>query len=92
MYIKQIMKYCLLILSVTLLYSCLREKSTSDHIVSDIQLPHPNKFDFENVFDSIQVIPLELTENSILHNCDKMLIYKNKYYILNHTPPLYLCL
>jgi hypothetical protein len=67
--------------------SCLQEKSKSDHLVLDIQLPFPNSFDFKTVFDSIQVIPLELTENSILHNGDKMLIYKNKYYILDHKAP-----
>jgi hypothetical protein len=61
----------------------MQEKSRNDHIVLNIQLPRPNSFNFKDVFDSIQIIPLELTENSILYRCDKMLMYKNKYYILD---------
>ncbi|MDR1114991.1 MAG: 6-bladed beta-propeller [Tannerella sp.] len=77
------MRYFLLIISILLFYSCIQEKSRNDHIVLNIQLPRPNSFNFKDVFDSIQIIPLELTENSILYKCDKMLMYKNKYYILD---------
>jgi hypothetical protein len=66
-----------------LFYSCFQEESESNHIVLDIKLPPPNQFDFKDVFDSIQVVPLELSENSTLYYCEKALMYKSKYYIFD---------
>jgi hypothetical protein len=69
--------------AIVLFYSCSQKESESNHIVLNIKLPPPNQFDFKDVFDSIQVIPLEFTENSTLHYCEKALMYKNKYYIFD---------
>lgn len=80
-------KVLYMIIFICIIYSCSAKKGHENaaHHYVNIELPAESFFSFRDYFDSIDIIPLELTKNSVLKKCDKTLLFKNYIFIFDRS-------
>ncbi len=75
------MKYLFLIISVVLIFSCNNNKKSKLNV--DFNLTKLSKSLVTNNVNSYKVIPLETTDEAYLNSIRKILIYKDKIFLLD---------
>ena len=78
------MKHILFLIISILLTSCRNNNMGSDTQSNVLQADlHPSKISVHEIFDTIQVIPLETTDSCLLRAPVKIVVGNNRNYILD---------
>lgn len=72
----------LLLLVLSLFYSCIQEKTNDSYLVN-VDLTKRDKVSMTDLFSSIELIPLETKEESLIKRIGKVVSFKDRYYVFD---------
>lgn len=72
----------IIILSIVICFTMCKQKTQTDNTIF-VDLDRPEKVSLFDYFNSIELIPLETSPDALIVGISKMIVYQDKYYVLD---------
>jgi hypothetical protein len=82
---KQYIKYTVILFSFSILYSCNPVKKVNENAIIIADIDKQDRVSIFDLFEKIEVVPLETTDSSLIKSIRKLICYKDIYYILDYN-------
>lgn len=79
------MKNLYLVIFVILIFSCSEDESIHSDLVIEVNVSNKLKLQFTDIFESVEIIPLETASDVLITGITKTLIHKDQIFILNKS-------